>query len=277
VTLIKLNNKLISLNGKLLNISISFDADALSFINSAGLIDNTQKIAINNLVVGFKQDGVWNKIKAAYPFVGGSQSSHRFNLKDPRNLSTAFVLTFLGTGWTHNASGVKPNGTSNYATTAIIPATHLTTPQIGYYSTENINTGLAQFDMGSYLHPKYLMLSTHYKTGIHDYARAFNSDDGKVLIGPTSPNASGYLSINKVGTTVTLKRNNVLLDTDTDTETLPAAFNIYLFAVNAAGIANSFTNRNCAFAIICDGLTETDNDNIYTRIQDYQTALGRQV
>ena len=53
-------------------------------------------------------------MKALYPFVGGTATSHKFNLKDPRDLDAAFRLQFNG-GWTHNSNGVTPNGTNGYA------------------------------------------------------------------------------------------------------------------------------------------------------------------
>ena len=40
---------------------------------------------------------------------------------------------------------------------------------------------------------------------------------------------------------------------------------------------SEYSNRECAFASIGDGLTDTEASNFYTAVQTYQTALGRQV
>ena len=66
------------------------DTDAQAFITATGITDNTQKNSINQLVLDLKSYGVWSKIKAIYPFVGGTATTHKFNLKDPRDLDAAY-------------------------------------------------------------------------------------------------------------------------------------------------------------------------------------------
>ncbi len=93
-----------------------FDADAQAFITAAGITDATQQQAINTLVVDMKGYGIWTKMKAIYPFVGGTATTHKYNLKDPRDLDAAFRLSFNG-GWTHSSNGALPNGSNAYADT----------------------------------------------------------------------------------------------------------------------------------------------------------------
>ena len=59
------------------------DADAQAFIAAAGITNLTQASAINTLVNDLKTYGLWTKMKALYPMVGGTAASHKFNLKDP--------------------------------------------------------------------------------------------------------------------------------------------------------------------------------------------------
>ena len=59
--------------------SAATDADADAFIAAAGITDATQKSAINTLVVGLKADSLWTKMKAIYPFVGGTVNWVRVN------------------------------------------------------------------------------------------------------------------------------------------------------------------------------------------------------
>ena len=54
----------------------NFDADAQAFITAAAITNANQQTAINTLVVSLKSYGLWTKMKAIYPFVGGSASSH---------------------------------------------------------------------------------------------------------------------------------------------------------------------------------------------------------
>jgi hypothetical protein len=68
------------------------------------------------LVSDLKRFGLWTKIKAFYPFVGGNATSHKFNLKDPRDSNDAYRLTFSG-GWTHSSMGIKGNNSNTVANT----------------------------------------------------------------------------------------------------------------------------------------------------------------
>ena len=62
-------------------VGLTTDADAQAFITAAAITDPTQQTAINNLVVGMKADGTWTKMKAIYPFVGGTASTTNTTLK----------------------------------------------------------------------------------------------------------------------------------------------------------------------------------------------------
>jgi hypothetical protein len=95
---------------------IIVDPDAQAFITAAAITDTTQQAAIDNLVIGLKADSLWINMKAIYPFVGGTASAHKYNLKDPRDLDAAYRLSFSG-GWTHNANGITGNGVNTYAQT----------------------------------------------------------------------------------------------------------------------------------------------------------------
>jgi len=72
-----------------------FDTDAQAFLTATGITDLTISNAINDLVVGLKADSLWTKYKAIYPCVGGTAFTHKFNLKDPRDLDAAFRLTYM--------------------------------------------------------------------------------------------------------------------------------------------------------------------------------------
>ena len=126
----------------------AFDADAQAFITAAAITDVTQQNAINTLVLALKGYSIWTKFKAIYPIVGGSASSHKYNLKDPRDLDAAFRLTFA-VGWTHSANGMTPNGVT-YANTFFKPSTEGLTynnNHLSYYS--KTIAAFDFYDMGS--------------------------------------------------------------------------------------------------------------------------------
>jgi hypothetical protein len=56
-----------------------------------------------------------------------------------------------------------------------------------------------------------------------------------------------------------------------------STFPIYLSCYNNKGTAAEFDNKQCAFASIGDGLTDTQASNFYTAVQAFQTTLSRNV
>lgn len=252
-------------------------ADALAFIAAAGITDATQKQAICTLVSDLQTYGIWSKMKAIYPFVGGTSSTHKWNLKDPRDLNAAFRLVFSG-GWTHSSNGALPNGTNAYADTFLKPNTSLTlnSTHMSYYSrTSTSNSGIDDFGAYNGVNQiqRLLIKETSNTTNLVD----MNSTSQRVL--GTLTNPSGFFIANRENST-SLKsiKNNTLLgsNSNTNTGTLPSV-NMYLSALNNAGSSVNYSARQCAFASIGDGLTDTEAANFYTAVQAYQTTLGRQV
>jgi hypothetical protein len=262
----------------------SVDADAQAFITAAAITNATQQTAVNTLVVSLKSYGIWSKMKALYPFVGGTAASHKFNLKDPRDLNAAFRLTFNG-GWTHSSNGALPNGTNGYANT-FLSGTNLTlyNTHLSYYSrTQSLQLG--NIDVGCDATPntnQLLCLTITRNTG---FSYSFHTSQAisthyATAIGQTS--SQGLFINNRNGASATdlkLIRNNTILATASTngTNITSNLSNVYIAALNNANSAQFFSNKETAFATIGDGLTDTEASNFYTAVQAYQTTLGRQV
>ena len=130
--------------GFLTSFSQPLDPDAAAFLSAAGISNQVQSNAINNLVIDLKEEALWTMMDAIYPVVGGTAASHKLNLKDPRDLDAAFRLTFNGS-WTHNSSGMKVAtiSTSNYANTHLTPSVTLSATsnsQTVYYTVPGNTT-----------------------------------------------------------------------------------------------------------------------------------------
>jgi hypothetical protein len=125
------------------------DLTATDFIAAVGTLTLTQQNAIDTLVKDLKRFSLWDKMKAIYPFVGGTAEAHKYNLKDPRDLDVAYRLTFSGT-WTHNSSGSQP--TNSRADSYIVPPTDLERDSVHlsiYSQTSAVTSGAdwaAQFN-----------------------------------------------------------------------------------------------------------------------------------
>ena len=255
----------------------SGDADALAFFTAAGITDTNQKSAVNTLVTDLKAANIWTKMKAIYPFVGGTASSHRFNLKDPRALDAAFYGTFIG-GGTHSVNGYQPNGTTSYMDTKFIPLNNATdyNTHLSYYSrTNNTTSGV---DIGSFssFSNYWLQLWTSNFGGVSRTTIQRNDTDQAMFASTTR---QGYF----IGQILSQSNSRIYQDgvlrntNNVNLNITRSNTSIYLGSLNIAGVAGAFANRESAFASIGDGLTDAEATAFYTAVQNYNTTLNRQV
>jgi hypothetical protein len=250
------------------------DTDAQAFITAASITNPTQQSAINTLVTDLKGYGIWSKMKAIYPFVGGTAAQHRFNLKSPGTTAADFYLTFYG-GGTHSANGYLPNGNS-YADTFFRPRTHLggdTNVHISKYNRTNDLTGNKVDGVYSPISGTVYYLQQNYSAG--------NGIAGDVntLIPYTQTDTRGFFTTTRTSPTSVKIFKNSTQQGSTNTTTslyLPDA-NVYIGARNDNGILNFYNTYESAFFSLGNGLTDTEAANLYTAVQAYQTTLGRQV
>lgn len=256
----------------------AFDADAQAFITASGISDSTQQNAINTLVTDLKGYGIWTKMKAIYPFVGGTASTHKWNLKDPRDLDAAYRLIFNG-GWTHSNTGAKPNGTNGYADSKLVPSIALSfnNTHISVYSRTNSNTGGTWHGASNNYLPIFaiqlrdasnLMYFDGYDYGTHRISASDTSSFGHYI---GSINSSTNQEFYKNGV-------SKVVQSAAQTQTSLPSYSIYFSTRNDAGSPNSYySERELGLASIGDGLTDTEAANFYTTVQAFQTTLGRQV
>ena len=256
-----------------------FDTDAQAFITAAAITDTTQQTAINTLVEGLKTDGLWSKMKAVYPFVGGTASSHKYNLVNPVDSDAAFRLVFNG-GWTHSAQGALPNGTNGYADTKLVPSSVLTqdSTHLSFYSRSNIlNT--PQFEIGSFTIPTGLGSSSFgisYAPNGHFRNRVSTSTPSTGFI-PTDARGL-FVSNRTTSTQQKAYQNGVLKETASVNSNGLSTLQIAIAANRTSSSSVSeYSSKQTAFTSIGDGLTDTDAANLYNRVQAFQTALNRQV
>jgi hypothetical protein len=251
------------------------DADAQAFITAAGITDATQQSAINTLVTDLKGYGVWTKMKAIYPFVGGTASTHKWNLKDPRDLDAAFRLVFSG-GSTHSSTGWLPNGTNGYADTFLNQSTQLSVNSVHLSIYTRTNTSIQRFDIGGNSgSPNFqgAQLSSFYQgIGILGHLYSYPTDS---VIAASPTTSVGFTLGSRVSSTSNkIYRNSSLLNTNTTARTS----NLPNVSVKlATDDTTRFSNREFSLASIGDGLTDTEAANLYTAVQAYQTTLSRNV
>ena len=270
--------------------AVALDPNAQAFITAAGITDPTQQTAINDLVIGLKADGIWTKMKAIYPFVGGTATTHKFNLKDPLDTNGAFRLVFNG-GWTHDSNGVTPNGVNGYADTFFTPSTQfgiVDYSSLSFYSRTNSITAGIQIDMGcnQFSAPPTgaFMLFSGYSSAAqvasfqsdfpNSYTYSFYGSQG------ANTNTTGFYTGTCDATNNQVYKNGTLITQNTfaksPTRTSPS-IPLSIGADFYNGGPRRYSVKNFAFAHIGISLTSTDVTNLNTRVQTFETTLGRQV
>jgi len=246
------------------------DPDAQAFITAAGITDPTQQGAINTLVVDLKGYSIWTKMKAIYPIVGGSASSHAVNLKTPGTYNMTFA-----TGWTHSSTGMTPNG-ATYANSNLNINTvmALNSMSFGVYSTTD-NTG-GNKGHGAELPGSYTIIVE--KTASNTAYISIN-DNGFTGASVASSDSRGFFQASRTASNALRIVRNTTHATSTAASSSKPNLNFTFGAVsvNNLGGFTRANNRQIAFGYIADGLTQTECDNLYTAVQAYQTALSRNV
>ena len=252
------------------------DADAQAFITATG-ISGTNATATNQLVIDLKSANIWTKMKAIYPFVGNTASSQKYNLKDPRDLNAAYRLVFSG-GGTFSSNGYQPNGVNSFADTFLIPNTALTNnnTHISFYSRTN-SSGL-YFDMGSgQATGQYFDLALNITGNV--FADQYNNSTARITT--ANANSQGfYISSRTTSSLFKLFKNATQLgttNTGASTGFTSITSSVYLSALHEGGSNLYFSNRQCAFASIGDGLTDAEALALYNAVNAFQVTLARNV
>jgi hypothetical protein len=265
------------------------ERDAWAFLDAAGIKSSREQRAVIELVRGLKHAQLWSKMKAIYPFVGGTATTHRFNLKDPRDADAAFRMTFSG-GWTHSSNGADPNGTNAYADTFMQPSSALQLDSMHMSILHRENRGASDaymVSMGtqksdgtgrSWIIPREggpptnttnVAINTKFISGNSDFTTF------------TDTTSVGYYLASRTTSTkiVAYKNGDSKAQNTTFTSDSLSNNKIFIGAYAAAAPVQAFyfSNLQISFATIGDGLTDSNATNLYNIVQRYQTSLGRQV
>lgn len=256
--------------------AIITDPDAYNFIDVVGIADATQQVAINSLVVGLKVNNLWGKMVAIYPFAGGTATSHKYNLKN----INLYPVIWNG-AVTHNSTGSFTNSTG-YGNTGIIIRDILT----------NISSSahISAYSNGQGVIPSYVngfMGDTDGFTPTFGISISVEQQNEKRLragvFGSVTDNfysgtiARGFFAVTRNSTTnvssyVINPTDGVDVVSTTISFTSATSTPIWLLRDPSRTGGNIMS-----FATIGEGLTTGEMTTLYTLVQAYQTALGRNI
>ena len=258
----------------------SYAAEAKAFITAAGITDPTQKTAVDYLVKQLKANNLYSKFSVLYPFVGGSADTHKFNLINPVDSDAAFRIAWSGSV-THNANGIKSNGTNGYGDTKYNPvaaSASLTSFSLGAYKTGIEANGISRAFMGNALNsnPDDVTTLAWFNAG----SKAMGTIAGlntQYVPSEANTQAEGMLSITTNGNRSAryYRIGNLIGSPVTQSGNFHNS-TFYLLAINRAGTAANYAlDVIIKLAYVSTGLSDAEMATLHTIITAYQTLLGR--
>jgi len=248
---------------------VPLDPDAVAFLTAAGIADATITIAIDTLVKDLKNYGIWNKAYVIYPFVGGAAASHKYNLKDPRDLDGAFRAVFNG-GVTHNSAGITGNAINGWYDTKFSPSVLNLAAGAGMFlfTGNNTNTGIDLSNFGGA--PNNALQVWARLSG--DFGARCNSIPVFNVLSATS---KGFFGTNREPNN-NVGFYNILNNTESFFSAAFTATSSIISGLKNGPNGGFFSDRNHQTVVISNGLNSTERANLRTALNKFNvTNLSR--
>jgi hypothetical protein len=248
-------------------------------VNAGGTgIDSTVSAATRTLFTSLVSNGLYSKMIAMYPMLGGNAAGTKFNAINPVDTNAAMRLVFGG-GWTYNSTGILPNGTNAFANTIQSPQDILTPNNwhMSYYSRTN-TAYLSSMDMGATgpgASSSQALLALRQSTNV-SYFDAGGVSTQKAQT--TQTDSRGYYigSIVSSSSRRYWKNGAQIWENSTPFNNSLPEWSILIGCAQQTGLGIiNPGNKECAFATIGVGLTTTEMETLSTIVNTWATAIGR--
>jgi hypothetical protein len=244
------------------------DPDAAAYITAvetadAQALEERTKIAIDNFVLGCKEDGIWSAIKASCILSGARTLAGALVPlagTAPTNVGGLFV-----SGDYNRKTGLVGNGTTKYLNSN---RSVLTDPiDNRHFSTFNSSiTGNTSVTIGCFASPDFL---TYMIAGAAGWRWSCNTTTQTLNIGPSVQ--PGFAGVNKIGSGTVSARFGQASYSASLTNSSLIDLNAFVFARNNNGTADFVSNARIAFYSIGESL---DLALLDARVTDLINAIG---
>jgi hypothetical protein len=252
------------------------DTSALGkFISATGITDATLKVNLDSLITRSRDHGWWDLCKVIYPFAGGTETSNKYNLKDPRDADDAFRLNFFGDTWTYTNVEANP-GISGYANTFFNPSTGLpdqNSCHLSAYSMSDSAGGVDNADIGAYDGATNLGFYLSTRTDWPDTSGKPFAAISKNSFQGTQVNPAGYFLLTKSGTTASFYQNTSHISNPSVPPGNLPDLTLYIcnqnFPPGGNPYNNGFSHRALSFATIGSGIDSVTVALMYSDVLDF--------
>ncbi len=251
------------------------DTSALGkFINATGITDATVKVDLDSLITRAQRHGWWNSCNVIYPFAGGTSTTCKYNLKDPRDSDAAFRLVFNGSTWTFDSYGIHP-GASGYGYTYFNPSIQIADPNschLSVYSLDDVAGGSDNGDIGAWGDGLGFYLSAR-DAWPDSSGKPFASIANDGFQG-TSVNGAGFFLATKAsGASADFYRDSLLMTSVSSSPGNLPNLNLFIcnqnFPYGAEPYSAGFSQRGLAFITIGSGINGTMEAFMYSDIDSF--------
>ena len=249
---------------------VAYTARTTAFATATAITDTTILNALNTFDLGLISNGLDTKMKALYPFVGGTASTHKYNFMDARDLDVAFRLQFNG-GWTHSANGILGNATNSYSKTFFNTLNYQNSNHISLYIATNKDE--LAIDMGVIAGSNGIDIESRVSNNAYFFN--FNSAYSTV----SNIDSRGFFVNNRTSSILSkVFKSNSLIATNTVTSAnFGGDISIGARYDAGNGIYQYFASKQYGFSSIGTGLTDGEATTFYNLVQAMQTSLTRNV
>ena len=245
-----------------------FDFDVANYIGATGITNVAQQDAIIKLTRDLKNNLLWDKFVAIYPFAGSTATTQRINLKS----AGTYDITFSG-GWTHNATGAVSNGTNAIGNTFINPSLvslmGLNSTHISCRSATNVASAGAI--MGAADNTASIDLIPRGTTNL--ISSRINT---ATIVQYTNTTSIGYFVTSRTLSNLTNPyKDAVSFGNNTAVSSNKPNSNIFIGCRSINGAAGNFRVATINFATVGSGLTSAEVTTLTNIVTTFSTSLGR--
>jgi hypothetical protein len=251
--------------GASIELTLAQMSNVTDFLTATSIADATIVGAVRTLNLTLKDIGVFPLLYDLLLFVGGTATTHKYNVLDPRDTDAAYRAVQSG-GWTNNASGVTGNGTNTSIDMKIagnVPGQN--DISFGFYTSTNGSTG---FDMSASASARQHLSANYSSTTYFDINNSANSAS-------TTPpsDVRGFWAVNRIGATYAeVFFNGKCWRQMALASSAAGSTNFTLGNWSAGSIP---TNRCYSLAFVGKGMTARQHADFYAAVYTFQSTLSR--
>jgi len=234
--------------------------------------------ACNNFVYSLIANGLWDKMDALYPFLGGTTAiTHKWNLKNVIDTDAAFRISWVGSGFTFTEAGGKSSGAAGtsgntFYTPSINQANTSSVHLSAYINVAPTVNATAVMGVSGNLAASSAFQIARFSTGV--LGATINARNATDLLSSGVATAGFYSGVRPASNSTILYRNGRSVASNAGGSLTVPTSAVLLFSRSINPIPS---NAGICFASLGSATTARESLVFYNLVQAFQTSLGRAI